>query len=343
MSDFPFDGLPGAAYGPASSRRHRAALVVEGTGRARLIDETGVTLSTGEARREARIAGGPSRVVFRDGWQFESPDHGALDAVLGPACGDWLVKAEDWHPRLVAVVAGCLLGVWLIWRYGLDLLVAAAMAMTPPTLVSAIDRGNLAAMDGTLAEATSLPADRQAEIRAIFADLVAAAPPPPYGAYRLELRDIPRLGPNALALPGGTVVMTDDFAETFSGDDIIAAVLGHEIAHVAERHSLQQIYRALSIYVLVALIAGDVGPILEDVLLEGNVLMSLAYSRHHESEADAVGVEIAAQAGYDPAALIAFFEALQDLAGPQGPAWRSTYPIFADRAGAVEELLSGRD
>lgn len=342
MSDFPFDGLPGAAFGPTSSRRHRVALVLDRPGLARLIDETGTELARGAASREARIAGGPSRVVFPGGWQFETPDHGALDAVLGPARGDWLIKAEHWHPRLIAVGAGCLVGIWLIWRFGLDILVAAAIALTPPTLVTAMDRGNLAAIDRTLAEETTLSPARQAEIRAIFEDIAAAAPPSPYGAYHLALRDIPAIGPNALALPGGTVLMTDDFAEDFPDADVIAAVLGHEIAHVTERHSLQQIYRSLSVYVLVALIAGDVGPVLDDALLEGGVLMSLAYSRKHESEADAVGVGIAEKAGYDPAALIAFFEELERMAGPQGPAWRSTHPLSEKRARAVKALLDER-
>ncbi|TCO72911.1 M48 family metallopeptidase [Rhodovulum euryhalinum] len=342
MSVFPFDGLAGEAYGPGSSRRHRAALIIAADS-ARLVDETGATLAEGRARREARIAGGPSRVVLPGEWVFECRDHGALDAALGPARGDWLIRAEAWHPRLIAVVAGCLLGVWLIWRHGLDLLVAAAIALTPPTLVEAIDRGNLAAVDRMFAEETGLPPDRQAGIRAIFDAIAAAAPPPPYGEYRLVLRDVPGLGPNAFALPGGTLVLTDDLAERFPDDDVIAAVLGHEIAHVSERHSLRQLYRSLSIYMLVALIAGDVGPVLEDVLLEGNLLLSLAYSRAHERDADALGIEIAARAGYDPAALITFFEALDRIAAPQGPAWRSTHPLSADRARAVEEMLSERD
>ncbi|GAA0303778.1 M48 family metallopeptidase [Rhodovulum strictum] len=334
MSGFPSDGLPGEGYGPETSRRYRARLVVEG-GLARLIDETGTVLAEGPARHAARIAGGPSRAVLQGGWVFETRDHDALEAALGPARGDWLRRAETWHPRLAAVVAGCLIGVWLIWRYGLDLLVAAAIALTPPTLVAAIDRGNLAAIDRVLAKETALPEVQQAEIAA----LASAAPPPPHGPYRLMLRDMPMIGPNAFALPGGTVVLTDQFAQTFPDPDVIAAVLGHEIAHVSARHGLRQLYRSLSVYVLVALIAGDVGPVLENVLLEGNLLLSLAYSRAHEHEADALGIEIAARAGFDPAALIRFFEELDRITGAQGPAWRSTHPLSADRARAVRDLL----
>lgn len=342
MSDFrsePVQSVPGHAYGPGSSRRIDAVLRFV-SGEAMLFGPAGERLVVGEARRRDRIGAGPSLLDVGDGWRFETESHGALDALIGREQKAGLMEFEKFHPRLFLVVLACFAGVFLIWRYGLGLLVAIGVVLTPPQFVSAIDRGNIAAIDRLFAEPTRIDADRRAEVRAIFDDLAEVAPQPPYGAYQLHFRDIPKLGANAFALPGGNIVMTDDFIRQFGDDDIIAAVLGHEMAHVTEKHSLQQLYRSLSIYLLITLIAGDVGPVAEDILLEGGALMSLAYSREHESEADAIGIQVAAKAGYDPAALATFFERLDKMmGGAEGPKWYSTHPNSKDRMEEIQRQI----
>ncbi|WP_095589583.1 M48 family metallopeptidase [Actibacterium ureilyticum] len=342
MSGFPSDPgtpVPGHAYGPGSSRRIAASLRVADD-QATLFGPQGERLVVGHARRRDRIGAGPSLIDIDDGWRFETDAHEMIDTLLGHEQKAGLMEYERFHPRLVLVVLACFAGVFLIWRFGLGVLVAIGIALTPAPFVSAIDRGNIAAIDRVFAQPSRLDADRRAEVRAIFDDLAQAAPEPPYGDYQLHFRHIPRLGANAFALPGGNIVMTDAFVRQFGDDDIIAAVLGHEMAHVTEKHSLQQLYRSLSIYLLIALIAGDVGPVAEDILLEGGALMSLAYSREHESEADAIGIRVAARAGYDPAALAVFFRRLDGMTGGgDGPQWYSTHPASRDRAAEIRRQI----
>ena len=127
----------------------------------------------------------------------------------------------------------------------------------------------------------------------------------------------------------------------FDNEDVIAGVLAHEIGHVVEDHGLRQLYRSVGFYVLVALIAGDTGPILEDVLLEGGVLLSLSYSREHERAADAFGLRLADRAGYDPAGLLKFFASLPDARDTQS-GWMSTHPASGERVEAIEEYIEAR-
>lgn len=87
------------------------------------------------------------------------------------------------------------------------------------------------------------------------------------------------MGPNAFARPGGTIAIIDELLERFDDPNVVAAILGHEMAHVSQKHSLAQLYRAGSTYLLITLIAGDPGPLLDTILVEGNALLSLAYSR----------------------------------------------------------------
>ncbi len=288
-----------------------------------------------------RIGSAPRRLVFPDGAVFETDEHDAVAMIEGDTRASRLHAWEAFRPRLLGVIAVGLAGIWVIWRYGLDLMVAGAVALTPAPMLGAMDAGTIQAIDATLADPSTLSGGERARIRAIFDDLVAALPPGSTRSgqdFTLDFRAAPGMGPNAFALPGGSVILTDAFAEQFGEDDVIAGVLGHEIGHVVEQHGLKQVYRSLSIFLLVALMAGDTGPILEDVLLEGNLLLSLSFSREKEREADAFGVALVREAGYDPYGLARFFLELSTMA-PDGPGWYSTHPSSADRAERIEELI----
>lgn len=334
-----FGEVAGHAYVRHSSTRVSARLVRDGTG-LRLLADNGDVLFTGPPASHEHVSGGPILMRFGEDWTFDTDDVKGANLLLGPSSDSWVSKLEVWHPRLIAVLALCCLGVFVIWKWGLGLLVAVAIALTPAALVSSMDTGNMAAMDRLIADPTELSQTDQDRVRDVFENIKAHAPDAPYGAYRLLFRKADQIGPNAFALPGGTVVVTDALVEDFGNPDIIAGILGHELAHVSERHSLHQLYRSLSIYVLVALVAGDVGPILEDVLLEGSALASLAYSREHEAAADIIGVKTAYAAGYDPAALADFFEALSHDHGDGGSEWRSTHPSNADRIETIRKLAA---
>ena len=332
----------GFGFVALSSRRQPAVLNWQGRV-ARLRDAKGVTLVLGEVERIEPMPGGPALVHLPQGWLFEADNPADIAHLAGPRPDAALSRLEVFHPRLIGVAAACLIAAFALWRWGLDIIVAVAMALTPDAPVRALDSANMLAIDQLMADETQLAAERQADIRAIFDGLVAQAPAAPWGEYRLLFRDMPEVGPNAFAMPAGTIVITDQLVEDFPDDDVLAGVLGHELAHVHERHVLRQLYRAAGSYLLITLIAGDPGPFLEDVLLEGNALMSLSYSRGQESEADRLGIVTAREAGHDPAALAVFFETLQQEHGDTGPSWLSTHPGMADRVREIRELAGPRE
>ena len=291
-----------------------------------------------------RIGSAPRRLVFPDGSVFETDEHDAIAMLEGETHASRLHAWEAFHPRLVIVLLAGVASIWALWRYGLDIMVAGAIAMTPAPLYGAMDAGTLQALDTTMASPTDLPEEEQARIRAIFDDLVAVLPADAIRKgqeYTLDFRSVPGIGPNAFAMPGGSVIMTDAFAEEFGDDDVVAGVLGHEIGHVAEDHGLKQVYRSLGIYVLVALMAGDTGPILENILLEGNLLLSLSFSREKELDADAFGVALVRDAGYDPRGLAKFFRDLILMVGDDN-GFRATHPSSSDRVERIEELIEAQ-
>ena len=334
--------LRGRAYAAGRSRGEVAELRVA-NGRLELVGADGRRLAgaaRGDLRFDAPIGSAPRRATLPDGTLFETGDHDAVAKLTGPSAGGLLHRAERFHPWLALVVLACLGAGWLVWRYALDLVVVAAVALTPQPLVTAIDRGALRSVDMALAAPTTLPDTTRAEAEAVFRRLVAALDPEDRAGrdFRIEFRDMPRIGPNAFALPGGTVVVTDALLSRFGSADVRAGVLAHEIGHVVEEHGLRQLYRSLGISALVSLMAGETGPVLEEILLEGNVLLALPYSRAHERRADAFGLGLADAAGYDPAGLLRFFERLDD--GDAVPAWTSTHPSSAERIAAIRAWVA---
>jgi len=154
---------------------------------------------------------------------------------------------------------------------------------------------------------------------------------------------------NAFALPGGYVYVTRGLMAHLNNEAQLAMVLGHEIGHVAARHSSQQAARQKFTQGLLlgGAVAGQVafgGNVAENVMGVGGQaaqLLSLSYSRDNERESDRLGVEYAVRAGYDGAEGAAFFESLdrvREQSGQSIPTWQSTHPDPGAREQTIPEL-----
>jgi beta-barrel assembly-enhancing protease len=146
---------------------------------------------------------------------------------------------------------------------------------------------------------------------------------------------------NAMAFPGGTVVVYTGLLEKAS-DDELAGVLGHEYGHVIHHDSLRSIVRNTGLVSVIALISGVSQANAEqvvDALSLAQQLESLRYGRTQEAAADLVGVDLATKSGYRGDALISFFERLQkEHKGSQDNKYLelfSTHPMDAERIAAV--------
>lgn len=160
-------------------------------------------------------------------------------------------------------------------------------------------------------------------------------------AYRFHIVDM--VEPNAFALPGGYVYVTRGLLALVNSEDELAGVVGHEIGHVAARHSVQKISRQGPFALVTNVVAGVTGlvsPLVGNIVGGvGEFAQSLVfspYSRSQENEADEVGQEMAAKAGWDPAGLSVFLNTLgREEAlmhdGPRRPSFFDSHPATPDR------------
>jgi predicted Zn-dependent protease len=165
-------------------------------------------------------------------------------------------------------------------------------------------------------------------------------------AYSFQIVDMKE--PNAFALPGGQVYVSRGLLVLLNSEDELAGVLGHEIGHVAARHAAQRVTRAAPIGILTGIgsaVTGIVSPTLGNLVggIGGaaNALVVAPYSRGQEHQADEIGQELAAKAGWDPSGLTSALRALEREealhAGEKRPAsFFATHPPLPDRVADTE-------
>ncbi|MCZ8179950.1 MAG: M48 family metallopeptidase [Rhizobium sp.] len=332
----------GRWHPPGSSRAEPALLLGAGKTLYVRLEAGGDPVSFGDLARievSNRVGRVPRRITFADGSLFETEDNDAVDTWLKRHGKRGFVhELERFHPRLFVVVLAVFLFAGLIYRYAVPALVEVAVLVTPPAVTQWMASGTLLSLDQAVFSESRLPDARQTEIRAAF-NQVAAFSARGVSGYNLNFRHGGVIGPNAFALPDGTLVITDELIELAEGDmDMIVGVLAHEIGHVEEEHSLRQLYRAAGMAGLIMLIAGDVGAAGEDILTNGAALMSLSHSRDAENEADRISVELMAKAGRDPRAIGRFFARLEEKLGLDGDSsFLSTHPGTAERRQAIDD------
>lgn len=197
--------------------------------------------------------------------------------------------------------------------------------------------------------------DRQAEnyLERIGDRLVAAIPArlrQPQFRYTFQVVD--RKDINAFALPGGPIFVNRGMLEAARNDGEVAGVLAHELSHVVLRHATAQAtkgqkfqFGALAGQILGSVIGGRTGTVISQGSQIGIGTYFMKYSREYEREADLLGVQMMARAGYDPRDMANIFQTIARRGGNGGPEWLSDHPSPANRYAAInrEAALLRRD
>ncbi len=168
-----------------------------------------------------------------------------------------------------------------------------------------------------------------------------------YGGYRFLLLDSPEV--NAMACPGGLIFITRGLSDLALNEDEMAAILAHEIAHVALSHGTGAVSRAKMTAAWTTLgtegarhlggsevreLARNYGDIVSEIT---ETIVTTGYGRNAERSADSLAVRILAEAGYSPGALAQVLDRMARQGGTQG-FWK-THPAPSDRAAWVRSIV----
>lgn len=300
--------IEGIYFDGRSSRDRAARLTVQGDQVTVHADADGISGGTEARWPLAKVTIEPSlpgirRVLkFPDRTRFETRDDAAIRAIehrtrRNRALGGVRKLEGSWGLTFAAL--GLMAAfVWGFIAFGLPAIARGAAAATPNTVLSTFDRETVELLDQPpYLGLSKLSAARQAELQREFRQVVGWAG----GAYsyRLLLRDgepdddeggfggFP-LGANAFALPGGTVVMTDQLVALARSDRELSGVLAHESGHVTHRHGLAGVYQALGLTLLTTVVTGDLVSAGTFAAAAPAALLQRGYSRAAETQADEV-------------------------------------------------------
>jgi predicted Zn-dependent protease len=163
-------------------------------------------------------------------------------------------------------------------------------------------------------------------------------------AWKWEVNVINSKELNAFCMPGGKIMFYSGIIQRLRlSDDEIAVIMGHEIAHALREHSREQVSQAVAAQTAIGVGAallglGDGAANLTGTAYEA--LVASRFSRGHETEADRIGLELAARAGYNPRAGITLWQKmLKANSGGSPPEFLSSHPAETRRIQEIETLL----
>lgn len=158
-------------------------------------------------------------------------------------------------------------------------------------------------------------------------------------AWEIEVFNLPDA--NAFAMPGGKIGVFNGILKVAQDQDQLAAVIGHEIAHVTREHQVAQANRGMATTGVAAVVGGAYGMSNEAQAL-AQIGLTLPFSRKHESEADDLGLLYMADAGFDPRASITLWKNMDDAksGSARPPQFLSTHPAPEDRMGNLISRMS---
>jgi Zn-dependent protease with chaperone function len=287
---------------------------------------------TSQLEVSPRIGSAHRFIALPDSAQFACADHIFLDSLPQESTSEgpvaWL--EERWGVALacVALVVCVLLSGYF---FGLPAAAERIAARMPMETERSLGSQSLIWLDHKgWFKPTTLDSDTLKTIRDGFDELSSDLPMRLY--YRLEFRSGKGLGPNAFALPGGIIVITDEMVKAAETNEEVLAVLAHEIGHVELRHTMRSVLQSSVVAVAAVAVTADAASLSVAIAALPTMVARTKYSREFEAAADKYAFDLLKRKGYSPLAFASFMERLGQKEGDAGPlSYVSSHPGTAER------------
>ncbi len=249
----------------------------------------------------SRLGNTPRFIRFADGGVFETADNDSIDQLLSevrPQSG-LLYRLES---KLRYALIGLLVTIVFVWgsvQYGIPAVAQYTAFALSPENNRRVGQGVLGVLDRFYVTPSRLPEEEQLRLRRRFLQFIGTADGIP---IQVEFRNGAKsFGPNALALPSGTIVFTDQLVRLARHDEELMAVFAHEVGHVVRRHSMRHLLQNSALTAVVVAVTGDVSSVSSVIAAAPVLLVQSGYSRSFEREADRYAIQQMRQQGIDVA------------------------------------------
>lgn len=315
-------------------RSVRRTVILERDGSSLCLRGDGVDLSypVDAVRLSTSVAGARRTIRFPDATLCELFNDAQIDQLVGRDKTGFLHRVLDsWERSIPLVLLALVLTIAIIAsfiRFVVPAVARQVAQVVPLTSEEQLGRETLAMLDRLALKRSMLPVERREEVSALFEKMKVHTPWA--RGYRLEFRSGGRIGANAFALPGGTIVVTDEMVKLAAHDDELAGVLAHESAHVRNRHALRHVLQSTGTGLLIAAVTGDITSITSLSATLPTALIDAGYSRDFEYEADDAAVAYLLKTGKKPkvyADTLAKLQAEHDKKSGQKGRSRSWSPL----------------
>ncbi|WP_369047760.1 M48 family metallopeptidase [Tenacibaculum sp. UWU-22] len=147
---------------------------------------------------------------------------------------------------------------------------------------------------------------------------------------------------NAFALSGGKIVVYTSLLEKIENENQLAALIGHEVSHIKNRHMLKNIARRFSGTIFASIFLGNINGVMKTIGENAHLFSQLSYSRRLEKQADIDGLEILEKNHLDLKGMPTLFEALKDQPSIDVPSLFNDHPMLADRIAYTKKIAEAQ-
>ena len=328
-----------------SAKRINASLqLINNTSLSLVIDNNDIApiiVDCGDIRIEAPLGDTPREIELGDERLFVSDDHEGVEQInkLTQQSAFPFSLEHRLEKSLTAVILFSCLMIGFVWAITVHGIPAAAktIAFEMPEYIEEQLSTSLDLLDQTVFESSNLPIKKQVQIRTLFAKHLAH-----HKALNPHIHFRSGMGANALALPNGDIVFTDDLVNLVENEQELVAVLFHELGHLHHKHITRRILQGSMVTLVVILLTGDLDAV-DIVTGVPTLVIDLAYSREFELEADRYALSMLKASNISVNVFSSLMTRLSSHANVDGEDrikmndFLSTHPHLQDRIKLAEE------
>jgi Zn-dependent protease with chaperone function len=330
-----YDGKTSQAVNAECSVYDNGVIQIELTGENKII----VSNNLDQIRISPRLANTPRYIYFPDDAQFETDDNDSLDLVLNNfRKHSWLNIVHLLESRKKYILIATFIIIALFYgsvKYGVPIASKLISQWLPPSAFQLVSEHTLQVLDRSILEPSELDSRRKSLVLEHFKPAINGHPD---YEFNILFRKGGAIGPNAFALPDGTIVFTDEMVLVSENNDELLAILIHEMGHVVHRHSMRTMIQDSLLGFALLAITGDVAGSSELLLGLPVLLTELAYSRQFELEADDYALEWLKANSIDPSHFAEIMSRIESKRGATNEAsdkkwlnYLSTHPLTDER------------